>query len=442
MKYFKLLKLILLLILVTNLISAQGKNWLNESKQDRDKRMEWWRDARFGMFIHWGIYSVPAGVYKGEKIKGIGEWIMDHANIPVEEYEKFAKEFNPVKYNADEWVQIASDAGMKYIIITSKHHDGFSMWDSKVSSYNVVEATPFKRDVLKELAAACKKKGMRLGFYYSIMDWHNPDAKGKNFAKYRDNYMIPQLKELLSGEYGNVSVLWFDGQWIKEWTEEQGKDLYNMLRSIKPDLIINNRVGKGRSKEMEGMNKGEGYAGDFGTPEQEIPSQGLPGVDWESCMTMNDTWGYKTFDHNWKSVKVLIRNLIDIASKGGNFLLNVGPTSEGLIPAASVERLAAMGNWMKVNGEAIYGTSASPFDKPEWGRYTINHRKIYAHIFDWPKDNLLVVPAQNYKVGRVFFLSDRSNNLNFKQDGKNLQIELPTVIPDSIASVVAIEYNK
>lgn len=442
MKIFKPFELIILLLLLTNLLPAQEKNWLDESKQERDKRMEWWRDARFGIFIHWGIYSVPAGVYKGKKIKGIGEWIMDHANIPVEEYEKFAKEFNPVKYNADEWVQIASDAGMKYIIITSKHHDGFSMWDSKVSLYNVVEATPFKRDVLKELSVACKKKGMRLGFYYSIMDWHNPDAKGKNFVKYRDSYVIPQLKELLSGDYGNVSVLWFDGQWIKEWTEEQGKDLYNMLRSIKPDLIINNRIGKGRSKEMEGMNKGEGYAGDFGTPEQKIPSKGLPGVDWESCMTMNDTWGYKTFDHDWKSDKVLIRNLVDIASKGGNFLLNVGPTSEGLIPAASVERLAAMGNWMKINGEAIYGTSASPFDKPDWGRYTTKPGKIYAHIFEWQKDKLLKVPAKDYKVTRVYLLSDKSSNLNFEQNGDSLQIHLPAAAPDSIASVIAIEYEE
>lgn len=441
MKNFKPFGIIILLLLLTNVISAQEKNWMDETKQERDARMNWWRDARFGMFIHWGIYSVPAGVYKGKEIKGIGEWIMDHANIPVEEYEKFAKEFNPVKFNADEWVQIASDAGMKYIIITSKHHDGFSMWDSKVSPYNVVKATPFKRDVLKELSVACEKKGMPLGFYYSIMDWHNPDAKGDNFAKYRDNYMIPQIKELLSGRYGNVSVLWFDGEWIKEWTEEQGQALYNMLRDIKPDLIINNRVGKGR-KGMEGMNKGEGYAGDFGTPEQKIPSKGLPGVDWESCMTMNDTWGYKTYDHDWKSDKVLIRNLIDIASKGGNFLLNVGPTSEGLIPAASVERLAAMGNWIKINGEAIYSTSASPFDKPDWGRYTTKPGKIYAHIFDWPEDKILKVHAKDYKVSRVYLLSDKNKDLKFEQDGDNLQITLPNEAPDSIASLVAIEYEE
>ncbi|GAH05300.1 unnamed protein product, partial [marine sediment metagenome] len=291
---------------------------------------------RFGMFIHWGLYAVPAGEWKGKKIGGIGEWIMESADIPVSEYERFAKKFNPVKFDADQWVRIAKNAGMKYIVITSKHHDGFCLWDSKVSDYDIMNASPFKRDILKGLSVACKKHGIRLCFYHSIMDWHHPDAQAPfypnyndgsrtnpNFSRYVQNYMKPQLEELITN-YGPLGVLWFDGEWIKDWTEPQGKDLYNFLRALQPDIIINNRVGKDR-KGMQGLNKDDQeYAGDFGTPEQQIPSKGLPGVDWESCMTMNNTWGFKSYDHNWKSTEDLLRKLVDIASKGGNFLLNVG----------------------------------------------------------------------------------------------------------------------
>jgi len=299
-----------------------------------------------------GIYSVPAGKYNGEEIKGIGEWIMNTAKIPVSEYEKFGKQFNPVKFDAAEWVKTAKVAGMKYIVITSKHHDGFSMWGSKVSKYNVVDFAPYGKDPLKMLADECAKQGITLCFYHSIMDWHNPDANSVNWAKYREKYLKPQLKELLTG-YGKLGVLWFDGEWVKEWTEDQGKDLYNWVRNLQPQIIVNNRVGKGR-QGMQGMNRDTSFVGDFGTPEQEILSTSST-MAWESCMTMNDTWGFKTNDTNWKSSETLVKNLVDIVSKGGNFLLNVGPTSEGLIPSPSVERLKEMGEWIKVNGEAIYG---------------------------------------------------------------------------------------
>jgi len=407
-----------------------------ETPEARQSRMKWWREARFGMFIHWGVYSVPAGTYKGKRVRGIGEWIMSRARIPVKEYEEFARQFNPVKYDAEEWTRIAAEAGMKYMVITSKHHDGFCLWDSKVSDYDVMDAAPFKRDILKELAGACATRGVRLCFYHSTMDWHHPDAKGASFPKYRDEYLKPQLRELLTG-YGPIGVLWFDGEWIKEWTEPQGRDLYDFCRELQPGIIVNNRVGKGR-KGMQGMSKGKEYAGDFGTPEQQIPPKGLPGLDWETCMTMNDTWGYKSYDHKWKSAPDLIRKLVDIVSKGGNFLLNVGPTAEGLIPAPSVERLAAIGRWMKVNGESIYATTASPFGRLPWGRCTAKPGRLYLHVFNWPKDGKLAVPGIENEVTGARLLAGGAA-LRVRRAEGNTVIELPSRAPDEVDSVVALE---
>ncbi|GAA3576088.1 alpha-L-fucosidase [Snuella lapsa] len=345
-------------------------NYLEESEADFNKRMTWWRDARYGMFIHWGVYAVPAGEYQGKPVKGIGEWIMQRGQIPVKDYEAFAKAFNPVKFDADAWVKLIRDAGMKYLVITSKHHDGFALWDSKVSDYDMVDFAPYGKDVLKALSEACKKYGIKFGLYHSIMDWHHKDAQvysylkddpnkrednSAHFANYLEHYMKPQLKELI--ENYDPAILWFDGEWVNEFKHEQGQALYQYVRSLKPDILVNNRVDKGR-QGMQGMNKEDAdYAGDFGTPEQEILETKAT-VDWESCMTMNDTWGFKKDDHNWKSAETLIHNLIDVVAKGGNYLLNVGPTAEGLIPEPSVERLQETGNWLKVNGEAVYETES------------------------------------------------------------------------------------
>lgn len=356
---------------------------LNESEEVFDERMEWWRDAKFGLFIHWGPYAVPAGVHNGEQITSTtGEWIMNGAQIPVEEYEEYARQFNPTEYNADEWVRIAKDAGMKYIIITSKHHDGFSLWDSEVGNYNSVDYTDLGKDLLGELKVAADEHGIKLGFYHSIMDWHHPDAQAPhypdyntsekmnpNFDRYVEEYLKPQVRELV--EDYDPAVMWFDGEWIPEWTHEHAEDMYVMLRQMDPELIINNRVDVGR-QGMQGMNEeGGDYLGDFGTPEQEI-LESTSDYDWEACMTMNDTWGYKKHDDNWKSSESLIHNLVDIASKGGNYLLNVGPTAEGIIPEASVERLADMGDWMDINGEAIYQTDRlqNHFSEGKSIRYT------------------------------------------------------------------------
>jgi alpha-L-fucosidase len=424
----------------------------------RDERMQWWRQARFGMFIHWGMYAVPAGEYKGQRSKEIGEWIMSWANIPRREYEQFAPQFNPTRFDAAQWVKTAKDAGMKYIIITSKHHDGFAMFDSAVSDYNIVSATPYKRDPMRALADEANRQGLKFGFYYSIMDWHHPsqyvkaagkdETAGHGKTEMRDGqkdvyvkYMKAQLRELVT-KY-DPAVLWFDGEWVDWWTEPDGRDLYQYVRSLKPNILINNRVGKGRNG-MQGLNKGDQqYAGDFGTPEQQIPAGGVQGVDWESCMTMNDTWGFKSYDDHWKSVETLVHNVIDTASKGGNYLLNVGPTAEGLIPAPSVERLAGIGAWMAVNGDAIYGTGAGPFKTPlPWGRATAKAGKVYLHVFDWPAGGTLAVPGYTERVARAYLMADPKTRLRTKSDAAGLTIQVPSAAPDPVASVVVLEIGR
>jgi alpha-L-fucosidase len=424
---------------------AAEKSLPLETPSQRDARMKWFREARFGLFIHWGVYSVPAGEWKDKK--NFGEWFLEETRMPVSQYEKFAQQFNPVKFDAKEWVRIAKDAGMKYIVITSKHHDGFGMFRSELTDW-CIKSTPFQRDPLKELADACKEAGIQLCFYHSIMDWHHPDwgtrrpwnDKAPKTPPDMDRYtqyMKGQLKELLT-RYGPIGILWFDGEWEGPWTHERGVDLYQYVRSLQPSLLVNNRVGKARAG-MSGMDKGGQRAGDYGTPEQEIPATGFgPGVDWESCMTMNNHWGYNKNDQNWKTSRVLIRNLIDCASKGGNYLLNVGPTSEGLIPQPGVERLTAMGKWMKTNGESIYGTSASPFAKLAFGKCTQKSGKLYLHIFDWPKDGRLVVPMAN-PVKKAYLLADAAKQLKSEKTEGGQVVIVSGTAPDADASVVVVE---
>jgi len=411
------------------------KDFPEKLSEDTGTRMQWWREARFGMFIHWGVYAVPAR----------GEWVMNIEKIPIPEYEKFPPQFNPVKFNADEWVKLAKEAGMKYIVITSKHHDGFCMWDSKITGYDIIDATPFKRDVLKELADACRKEGIRFCLYHSIMDWHHPEATGAAFPKYREEVLKPQLKELLTN-YGKLGVLWFDGEWIPEWSDAQGWDLYNYVRSLQPEIIINNRVGASRAG-MQGMSDGVNAPGDFGTPEQEIPPSGLEGVDWESCMTMNDNWGYAVNDHNWKTPEQLIHNLVDIASKGGNYLLNVGPSAEGIIPDESVQTLKDIGRWMKVNGESIYVTQSSPFHSTPWGRCTQKvlpggRTVLYLHVFDWPEDGKLVVDGLGNDPRTAYLLSHPDKKLPVARKKTAIIISVPHEPADSADAVIVLEFRK
>ncbi len=418
----------------------------SETPAERDKRMGWFRDARFGLFIHWGLYAIPAGEWQGKQTGGTGEWIMTNAQIPVPDYEPLLAQFNPVKFNALQWVKLAKRAGMKYVIITSKHHDGFCLFDAKNSDWDVM-STPFKRDILKELAVACKAEGMRLCFYHSIMDWHEPDylprrpwdkrpADPASFPAYIE-YMKAQLKQLVK-EYGPLGIMWFDGEWESTWTHDMGKELYSYVRSLQPSIIVNNRVDKGR-QGMQGLNKEGDFAGDYGTPEQEVPATGLPGVDWESCITMNDTWGFRKNDTNWKSAPDLIRMLVDVASKGGNLLLNVGPTAEGLIPEASVERLEAMGAWMRKNAESIHGTTASPIGRPDWGRATKKGSKVYLHVFNWPADGRIVVKGLPAFIKRASLLAGHGTTLQVLRTGGDVTLVGPTTAPDAVDTVVLLE---
>ena len=450
----KIALFILAACLTINISNAQEKSPDKvESKEQRDKRMDWWREAKFGLFIHWGVYSVPAGFYHNKPVAGIGEWIMNRGKIPMAEYQQFAKGYNPIKYNADDWVKAAKEAGMKYIVITAKHHDGFANFATKASPWNIVDATPYGKDVLKPLAEACRKYGIKLGFYYSqAQDWNNGGAEaGGTWDKAQEHDMddyinkvaVPQVKEICSN-YGEFpSVIWWDTP--RDMNYERAKKLYDAVEQLRPDIIQNNRLGGG-------------FKGDTETPEQFIPAQGFPGRDWETCMTMNNTWGFKRDDNNWKSTETLIRNLCDIASKGGNYLLNVGPTSEGLIPEASLERLAEVGKWMKVNGEAIYGSHATPFKephgsysktekdkkgnpvfKPTWDyRVTSKSGKVYLLIFKWPNNGSFEITGLKSQVKSAYLVSDHTA-ISVKQSNASLNLNLPTKAPDPIASVVCVE---
>ena len=360
--------------------------------------------------------------------------------MPNATYGKFAQQFNPDKFDAQKWVSLAKEAGMKYLVITSKHHDGFCMFDTKATDYNVVTATPWKHDPLKDLSEECRKQGVRFCVYYSIMDWHHPDQLPANDdpanPAYNDNRMAPgrkdhyvqymktQLQELIN-QY-HPGVIWFDGQWPGWWENGDGYNLYQWLRKEDPQLIISDRV------------KG---TGDFMTPEGAIPDKGLP-IDWETCMTIGKTWGYDKLDNDFKSASTLIRNLAEAASKGGNYLLNVGPTADGVIPDQQIERLEAIGKWMKVNGEAIYGTTASPFLKRQpWGRCTKktvgDRTHLYLLVIDWPKDGRLTLPGLKNKVETAILLAG-DVKLETTLGDEGVSIAVPSMAPDANCSVIKL----
>ena len=361
------------------------------------------------MFIHWGLYAIPAGIWKGEPVEGIGEWIMFRARIPRREYEALAERFNPTRFDARAWVRLALDAGMRYLVITAKHHDGFALYRSPCCSYNIVDATPFAHDPLAELAEACREAGLKLGFYYSQdQDWHDPDGsrndwdfveEEKDFAAYLERKVKPQVRELLT-QYGPVGLIWFDTPYTI--SREHSIELRDFVHRLQPDCLVSGRIGND--------------VGDYGSlGDNQIPA-GRVRADYETPATLNDTWGFKSTDHNWKSTETLILLLIDLASKGVNYLLNVGPTAEGVIPEPSAERLRAIGAWMRTNGEAIYGTAGSPFPYEHDGlRMTVKPGRLFLHLLQ-PAATLVIHGAAHRGDGRTIAGVDRGGSLHAGPD--------------------------
>ncbi|MBJ2175969.1 alpha-L-fucosidase [Aureibaculum sp. A20] len=442
MKKTGILLLIFVLMFNIGCEDKQKKMAQLEDKKDQSvitdkERMEWWSDARFGMFIHWGIYTVPAGFYKGNAISNSAEWIMNKGKIPIAEYEKFAKQFNPTKFNADEFVALAKEAGMKYMIITAKHHDGFSMFDSKATDYNIVDATPFKRDILKELAEACEKQGLKFGFYYSqAQDWHHPGGMGNGWDKdlkrvSSDEYVfekaLPEVKQLLT-EYGPISNFWWDTP--RQMTKSVVDSLHHITTALQPNIITNDRLG-------------DDYPGDHKTFERHGPKYQPEAKYWELCQPVSGSWGYRSDDNNFKSIPTLIRNLIDQSSKGGNYLLNVSPTNEGILKMEAVERMKAIGAWMKNNSEAIYETEASPTnEEPKWGRITMktldDKGLLYLHVYDW-KDGASLPIALTNEVEACYLLTDKNRPFQTESSENGIQVKLTGEAPDSVASVIVLK---
>jgi alpha-L-fucosidase len=419
----------------------------------KEKRLEWFREAKYGLFIHWGLYAIPAGEWNGKRSPGLGEWVMMRSAVPVKEYEKLASRFNPVKFDADAWVTLAKEAGMKYIVITSKHHDGFAMFKSSASPYNIVDATPFKRDILKELADACARGGIRLGFYYSqSQDWHERNGAGndwdfgpddkKDYDQYLRSKAEPQVKELLTN-YGKVALIWFDTP--RMMTGDRAQRFANIVRSTQPDTLIDGRLGT---------------EGDYrSTGDNVIPSE-VSGEAWEVPATINHTWGFRKDDTDWKSPGQIAFKLVDIVSKGGNYLLNVGPTAEGIIPQASQDILRTVGRWLQVNGDAVYGAGPTPFgdemgepspkgtkdvrgellvyQQTQW-RVTTRPGKLYITFFDEPRAPF-AIPAMKNTITRAYRLADKAPVAMKTENGRTyLNLERP--IFDPMATVVVVEFE-
>jgi alpha-L-fucosidase len=396
----------------------------------------WWREGRFGMFIHWGVYAVPAGVHKGRIIRGASEWLMHHAAVPVAEYRNYAREFNPVNYDPEAWVRSAVDAGMSYLVITAKHHDGFALFPSKASGWNIADSTPYGRDLLGPLVEACRRAGLPIGFYYSqAQDWVNggrtyadnwDHAQDRNFDDYLDHVAIPQIRELLTSYGpGTPSVLWWDTP--AEMTPERAGRINAAVQEHAPSILQNDRLGGG-------------FLGDFDTPEQRIPSN-RPARAWETCMTTNESWGFNAHDNNWKPPGLLIRQLCEVVSQGGNYLLNIGPKADGTMPEQSLSALREIGRWMRINSVAIRSAGAGPFPhRLPWGFATRNGTTLYLLIESWPADGLLRVPLLDVP-DHACLLAEPQASLTIEPGAGEFLLRLPRSAIDPAVSVAALQFS-
>lgn len=414
------------------------------------ERTEWFRQARFGMFIHWGLYAIPSR----------GEWVRSTEKLSIEDYEPYFNEFNPKNYNPKEWAKAAKRAGMKYAIMTAKHHDGFCLFDSKLTDYKATN-TPAGRDLVKEYVDAFREEGLKVGLYYSLLDWHHPDypAYGDLIHPMRENlefkdqnhsfsnyveYMHGQIRELLTN-YGKLDIMWFDFSYNDMTGEKwEATRLMKMIRSIQPEILVDNRLG-GKLKSLEP----EMYSGDFASPEQIIPTGGIVNeagvsIPWEACITLNNNWGYCSEDHDYKSPELIIRTLVECVSKNGNLLLNVGPDAKGEIPVESLYILSEVGEWMEKNSDSIYGSGMSILPKPEWGRYTQKGNLLFAHIYERGVGPINFNSLKG-KIKKARLLSDKSEIKiqafwNTHEFDKDEFINFKTsVLPDERDTVVELE---
>ena len=392
---------------------------------------QWFRDAKFGIFIHWGLYSEPGNEWQGKSYYGSGEWLMNRAKIPAAEYAQIAGEFNPTNFNADEWARFVKESGARYLVVTAKHHEGFAMFGSKVSPFNIVDATPYHQDPMFALADACRHEGVKFGFYYSqYLDWHEPNGGGntwdfpkdaKDYKKYYAQKSIPQIKELLSN-YGTLGLVWFDMP--GGLNHDETLAFMDEVRKLQPDCLISSRVGNG--------------LGDFrDLGDSELPPNVIDGP-WEALFTHNDSWGFVKSDSNFKTPREILHLLASTSARGGNLILNVGPDGTGRIPEMSQRYLREVGSWLAINGESIYGTTHSPIPDQPWGVATLKTNHLFLHVFQRPKDGILLVPSFGVTVKHAALLADRKN-LKVEQQGDDLKIYLPAELPDDRDTVVAVE---
>lgn len=439
-------------------IDEAVNTWYSASMKTHEQRIQWWRDAKFGMFIHWGVYSLPAGEWKGKKVSGYAEHLMRKEKISKKEYLEVAHQFNPVLFDADKWILDAKKAGMNYFIITAKHHDGFAMYDSKVSDFNIMAQTPFKRDPMAELAAAAKKYGMKFGFYYShAFDWEHPDAPGNDWeyknpggdlglyggvnwyvvhpellpkaVKYVDEKAIPQIKELLSKYHPDI--LWFDTP--QKLPLSENIRILKAIRETDPNVVVNGRLVRSAS-----ANFGD-YKNTADRPAEFYPVEG----DWEAIPTTNESYGYSKYDSSHKTSGFFIQLLAKAASRNGNLLLNIGPKGDGTFDAKDSQILSGIEKWVAKNAESIYQTHKTSLPLQNWGVTTQSGNKCYLHVFDWPKDGKLYVGGLKSKIDKTYLLTDVKKNTLITQaigDG-DFYINVPKKAPDTVNTVIVLALN-